>query len=69
MSCCPRKRRVNLDYPQHFKLWLWSYAGRQPAGIPTEGKKAMKVVIEVKEVKVDLRGLASLVAALLFYFH
>lgn len=29
----------------------------------------MKVVIEVKELKVDLRGLGQLILVLLFYFH
>lgn len=31
--------------------------------------RTMKVVIEVKELKVDLRGLGQLILVLLFYFH
>lgn len=29
----------------------------------------MKIVIEVKELRVDLRGLGQLLLALLIYFH
>ena len=37
-------------------------------GTPKDGH-TMKIVIEVKELKVDLRGLAQLLLVWLCYFH